>query len=244
MNERDIIRDFYKDLPDSASLTKAALERLDNGECAAYIIGEWYFWRHTFKLNRSCLIPRPDTEHVVEEAIKRIPKNSVFADLCTGSGCIAISILADRPDLRAVAIDISNEALDAARENARLIGVSDRITFICADLLSADPLNNDRFSAIVSNPPYIRSHVIADFPSLASEPRIALDGGDDGLVFYRRFVCDLAEHLDKCGSFIFEIGFDQGEDIASIAEGHGFSCEVKKDYGSNDRVAILSEFFQ
>ncbi|MBQ2251537.1 MAG: peptide chain release factor N(5)-glutamine methyltransferase, partial [Clostridia bacterium] len=93
MNDIDIIKDFYKTEKDSERLIAKALERLDSGEPAAYIIGEWYFWRYTFKVNKSCLIPRPDTEIIVENAIREIPKNSVFADLCTGSGCIAISIL-------------------------------------------------------------------------------------------------------------------------------------------------------
>lgn len=239
MNEREIILDFYKNDPRGA---KDALDRLDAGECAAYIIGEWYFWRHTFKLNRACLIPRPDTECVVETAVRDIPKNSVFADLCTGSGCIALSILYDRPDLSALAFDISGEALDAAKENARLLGVSDRVTFIKADLLAENPLENRLFSAIISNPPYIRTDVVNVSPDLLSEPRIALDGGDDGLVFYRRFVGDFAKNLEDNGKFIFEIGFDQREDITKIANECGFSCTVTRDYGANDRVALLSKF--
>ncbi len=241
MNDRDIIKDFYKDRPDSEKLTREALERLDAGECAAYIIGEWYFWRYTFKVNRACLIPRPDTECVVERAIREIPKNSVFVDLCTGSGCIALSVLGERPDLKAVAYDISDEALSAARENARLLGLEDRISFTKCDLLSEDPLAGELFGAIISNPPYIRSGVMEDYPSLASEPRIALDGGEDGMIFYRRFVKDFAKHLTSDGKFIFEIGFDQREEITEIAENHGFFCNVTKDYGSNDRVAVLSK---
>ena len=241
MNERDIIKDFYKNTPDGERLTREALSRLDEGDCAAYIIGEWYFWKYTFKINRSCLIPRPDTECVVEKAIREIPKNSVFADFCTGSGCIALSILGERSDLRAVAYDISGEALDAAKENAKLLNLTDRITFIKCDLLSEDPLGDILFGAIISNPPYIRSGVIDDYPSLAAEPKIALDGGEDGLVFYRHFVNFFAKKLTKDGKFIFEIGFDQGGDIAKIAEDHGFSCRVTKDYGSNDRIAVLSK---
>ncbi len=241
MNERDIIKDFYKNSPDSEKLTREALERLDAGECAAYIIGEWYFWRHTFKVNRACLIPRPDTECVVEAAIREIPKNSVFADLCTGSGCIALSILGERPDLKAIAYDISVEALEAAKENAKLLALTDRITFIKCDLLCEDPLEDRLFGAIISNPPYIRSDTIDGYPSLSREPRIALDGGDDGMIFYRRFVSDFAKNLTSDGKFIFEIGFDQRNEITEIAEDHGFSCRVTKDYGANDRVAFLSK---
>lgn len=238
MNEKDILLDFYRDDPESA---KSALARLAEGEPAAYIIGEWYFWRHTFKLNKDCLIPRPDTECVVETAIRDIPKSSVFVDFCTGSGCIALSILYDRPDLRAIAFDISEKALEAASENARLLGLSDRITFLKCDLLTEDPLDELVFSAIISNPPYIRSSVIDNYPRLGAEPIVALDGGEDGLVFYRRFVRDFAKNLDSDGKFIFEIGFDQRADIVKLAENNGFSCKVIKDYGSNDRVAVLNK---
>ena len=239
MNDIDIIKDFYKTEKDSERLIAKALERLDSGEPAAYIIGEWYFWRYTFKVNKSCLIPRPDTEIIVENAIREIPKNSVFADLCTGSGCIAISILGERPDLRAVAYDISKEALEAAKENARLIGVSDRVEFINCDLLKENDLGERFFGAIISNPPYIRTDVIADYPDLAREPQIALDGGADGLIFYRHFVSKFSKNLAEGSPFIFEIGFDQANEIKCLAREYNFDCEIKKDYGSNDRAAIL-----
>lgn len=239
MNDRDIIKDFYKDEKDSERLISDALSRLDSGEPCAYIIGEWYFWRYAFKLNSSCLIPRPDTEIIVEKAVREIPKNSVFADLCTGSGCIAISILGERPDLRAVAYDISKEALEAAKENARLIGVADRVEFVNCDLLAEKSLGEGLFGAIISNPPYIRTDVIADYPDLACEPRIALDGGDDGLVFYRHFMSKFSKNLAENAPFIFEIGFDQGAQIRDLAKEYNFSCEITKDYGSNDRAAVL-----
>lgn len=238
MNEREIVLDFYKNDPDGA---KRAVARLDRGEPGAYIIGEWYFWRHTFKVNRDCLIPRPDTECVVEKAIAEIPKNSVFADLCTGSGCIALSILSERSDLTALAFDISGGALEAAKENARLLGLSDRISFINTDLLSGDPLGGNVFGAIVSNPPYIRASVVDASKELSEEPRIALDGGDDGLVFYRHFVKKFKKNLSDGGKFIFEIGFDQRDEIMGVASENGLSCKVTKDYGSNDRVAVIEK---
>ncbi|MBE6619447.1 MAG: peptide chain release factor N(5)-glutamine methyltransferase [Ruminococcaceae bacterium] len=238
MNEREIVLDFYKNDPEGA---KKALARLDAGERGAYIIGEWYFWRHIFKLNKDCLIPRPDTECVVEKAIADLPQNAVFADLCTGSGCIALSILSERSDLTALAFDISEGALSAARENAEMLGLSDRISFIRCDLLSEDPLENRLFDAIISNPPYIRAAVVDASPDLSCEPRIALDGGEDGLVFYRRFVRDFAKNLKENGEFIFEIGFDQRDSVTSIAEESALSCKVTRDYGSNDRVAVIKK---
>ncbi|MBE6607305.1 MAG: peptide chain release factor N(5)-glutamine methyltransferase [Ruminococcaceae bacterium] len=239
MNDKDIIKDFYKNEKNSEKLISEALSRLDSGEPAAYIIGEWYFWRYTFKLNKSCLIPRPDTEIIVEKAISEIPKNSVFADLCTGSGCIALSILGERPDLRAVAYDISEEALEAAKENAKAIGVSDRIEFTCCDLLKESSLGGRLFGAIVSNPPYIRTDVISDYPDLSYEPHIALDGGEDGLVFYRHFVSKFSKNLAESAPFIFEIGFDQASEIEDLAKSCGFECKITKDYGGNDRAALL-----
>ena len=238
MNEREIVLDFYKNDPEGA---KKALPRLDTGEKGAYIIGEWYFWRHTFKVNRDCLIPRPDTECVVEKAIAEIPKNSVFTDLCTGSGCIALSILSERDDLTALAVDISDGALQMAKENAKSLGLSNRRKFIKADLLCEDPLGNGLFGAIISNPPYITSKVVDTTPDLSAEPRIALDGGNDGLVFYRRFIENFRKNLSKDGKFIFEIGYDQRKAITEIAEENGLYCKVTRDYGSNDRVAVIKE---
>ena len=238
MNEREIVLDFYKNDPEGA---REALMRLDAGEKGAYIIGEWYFWRHTFKVSRDCLSPRPDTECIVEKAIAEIPKNSVFADLCTGSGCIALSILSERSDLKALAIDVSDGALQMAKTNAENLGLSDRIKFIKADLLTEDPLENTLFGAIVSNPPYITSSVVDSTPDLSAEPRIALDGGEDGLVFYRHFVKNFSKNLEKDGKFIFEIGFDQREAITEIAEKNGLYCKVTRDYGSNDRVAVIKK---
>ncbi len=214
----------------------AAKKRVESGEPLAYVIGEWYFYGLTFKLNRACLIPRPDTEHVVEAAIGKIPKNGRFADLCTGSGCIAVSVLKNRPDLSAEGYDISEAALSAARENAALNGVSAQ--FSALDVLNAEP-QEEIYDAVVSNPPYIRSDVIPTLSTVQREPAAALDGGKDGLVFYREIVRRYKSALKKDGSFIFEIGYDQGRDIKRIAEENGFSCEIMKDYGGNDRVAVL-----
>ena len=214
-----------------------AVRKFQSGEPLAYLLGEWYFYGLTFKLNRSCLIPRPDTEHTVEAAIKRIPNGGRFADLCTGSGCIAISVVKNRPDLSCEAYDISAEALKAAKENARLNGVSVRFSEL--DVLKASP-ESGIYDAVVSNPPYIRSDVIPTLTTVREEPIAALDGGGDGLTFYREIVKRYKTALKENGIFIFEIGYDQGQDIKKIAEENGFACEVTKDYGGNDRVAVMS----
>lgn len=216
-----------------------AKTRAENGEPLAYIIGEWYFYGLTFKLNRECLIPRPDTEHIVEKAISFLPENGRFADLCTGSGCIALSVLANRPDLTAFALDISQGALDAARENAELLKVNERIAFTQADVLAAPTLQKEYFDAIISNPPYISSSVLAELDVAKTEPVLALDGGSDGLLFYRHIIKNYAYALKKDGAFIFEIGYDQANELRALADENAFSCEIIKDYGGNDRVAFL-----
>ncbi len=213
----------------------AALLRLTGGEPFAYVIGEWYFYGESYKVSPDCLIPRPETEHLVDELIRSLPQNAVFADLCTGSGCIAISTLVHRPDVTAISVDISEGALSLAKENAALNGVSDRITFINADILKGDALGEAKVDAIASNPPYIRTDII---PTLSEqvrhEPFIALDGGEDGLDFYRLIFNEYKINVKDGGFIICEIGYDQREEMTSL-----FSCEVKKDYSGCDRVAIL-----
>lgn len=220
-----------------------AKQRVVNGEPLAYVLGEWFFYGLTFKLNDACLIPRPDTEHTVDKAIELIPKNTVIADLCTGSGCIAISILKHRQDLTCVAVDISEKALTVARENAKANGVLQRVTFVCADLLTEAPteiLGEQKLGAIVSNPPYIRTDVIPSLETVRHEPIAALDGGDDGLVFYRALTKGYKSLLDDNGVILFEIGYDQADAIRKIASTQGYSCTIFKDYGQNDRVAVLT----
>ena len=170
----------------------------------------------------------------MEELIRRLPKEAIFADLCTGSGCIAISTLAHRPDCRAVAVDLSEEALAIARENAVLNGVSNRITFLHADVLSGNALGDALFDAVVSNPPYIVSDVIDTLePEVLCEPRMALDGGKDGLQFYRVLTRDYGRNVKQDGFLLFEIGYDQGDALKALC-----SCEVKRDYSGNDRIVL------
>lgn len=213
-----------------------AIERLENGEPFAYVIGEWYFYDETYRVSPDCLIPRPETEHLVEWLIRNLPQNGAFLDLCTGSGCIAISTLAHRKDLTALAVDISEKALEIAKQNAVLNGVSDRISFIQADVLNADFLGDRKFDVIVSNPPYIRSDVIDTLSvQVKNEPRIALDGGSDGLDFYRVIFGKYTNNVKTNGAVICEIGYDQGPVLNDL-----FGCTIMKDYSDNDRIALLN----
>ena len=150
----------------------AAIKRVENGEPLAYVIGEWYFYGLTFKLNKHCLIPRPDTEHVVDKAISLIPKNGTFADLCTGSGCIAISLAKHRPDLSGYVLDVSMNAIEMTKQNAKENGVT--LTYLVTDVLTQEP--DEIFpmlDAVISNPPYIRTDVLKELDVAKTEPLIA-----------------------------------------------------------------------
>ena len=207
-----------------------------------YIFGEWDFYGETYTVNENCLIPRSDTELLVEHAIKNLPEGARFADLCTGSGCIAISTLVHRPDTRAVGLDLFPKTVDLAEHNAKRNHVDDRFEVICADLLGKNPFGNGEFDAIISNPPYIRTSVVDTLEEeLFSEPRAALDGGEDGLVFYKKILSDYKNSLKKGGFILFEIGFDQNDDIKKLASRYGFECEVCRDLSGNPRMAVLKE---
>lgn len=222
---------------------KAAAERRAAHEPLQYILGEWSFFRQVYEVSPACLIPRSDTEILVEEAIRLLPQNAFFADLCTGSGCIAISTLCERPDTRGYAVDKFADTLKLAARNAQKNGVADRLQLQKTDVLT-EPIVPDslRFDAILSNPPYIPTSAIAKLaPELAAEPRAALNGGEDGLLFYRAILRKCKAQLKEGGFFLFEIGYDQANDIQGLAEEEGYqSCRIKKDLSGNDRVAYIA----
>ena len=218
-----------------------AVARRERHEPLQYIIGVWGFCGQEYEINEHTLIPRADTEVLVEEALKTLPRGARFADLCTGSGCIAVSTLCMRRDTGAVAVDLFPETLEVARRNALRNGVEDRVTFLRADVLAPLPLEAGQFDAILSNPPYIRTEVVETLaPELAYEPRAALDGGADGLIFYRAILERHAALLKRDGFFLFEIGYDQGGDLDRLAAEHGFACRIVRDLGGCDRVAVLT----
>jgi len=218
-----------------------AVDKRCSGYPLQYILGKWWLARCEFFVDESCLIPRADTECVIEEAVKLLPPGARFADLCAGSGCIAISILDLRRDTEADAFELYPKTLELACRNAAHNHVESRFCGIAGDVNDECLLGLKKYSAIVSNPPYIRRDVV---PTLAKdvhfEPVAALDGGIDGLDFYRAIVRNFAKNLDEGGAFIFEIGYDQAKDIEKIALDGGFSCRIKRDLGGNDRVAILT----
>ena len=217
----------------------AAVARRVASEPLQYILGEWGFWRETYEVSPDCLVPRPDTEHLVERAIALLPKDARFLDLCTGSGCVAISTLCSRPDTTALAVDLFEGTLALAARNATRNGVADRVQFLQADVLKTPP-SVGQFDAILSNPPYIATDVVDTLAAeVQHEPRAALDGGADGLVFYRAILTAWRPLLRPNGFFLFEIGYDQGDQLRALAREVGLVAEVYRDYGGNDRVVLI-----
>ena len=206
------------------------------GEPIQYIIGEAPFYGLDFTVNPSVLIPRFDTEVLVEEVLKVIKDGDKVLDLCTGSGCIAVTIKKNKSSADVYASDISDDALKVAKINADKHGVS--ITFIKSDLLENIEAGYD---IIVSNPPYIKTSVIDGLDDIVKnhEPYIALNGGTDGLDFYKRIVADAKKCLKLQGRLIMEIGYDQGEDLRNLLKEAGYSdIKIIKDLSGNDRVAM------
>ena len=225
------------------SLAGEALEQAVDKRCThyplQYILGEWGFWRESYEVNEHCLVPRPDTEHLVEQAITRLPQNARFLDLCTGSGCVAISTLCSRPDTSAMAVDLFPQTLALAERNAVRNGVRERFTPCLCDVLKGYE-SEERFDAILSNPPYIRAEAMKALTrEVQHEPAAALLGGEDGLDFYRAILGKWRKLLKPNGFFLFEIGYDQAQEIRTLAEEHGLHATVFRDYGGNDRVALL-----
>jgi release factor glutamine methyltransferase len=199
-----------------------------------YIVGETEFMGLKFKTNPNVLIPRQDTETLVEEALKVVKPGMRVLDLCTGSGCIIISILHNAPDVEGFATDISKQALLLARENAKQNDV--QLMLEKSDLF--DQVRGT-FDLIVSNPPYIRTGEIAHLmPEVRDfEPPEALDGGEDGLFFYRKIIGECAGYLNPQGRVLFEIGFDQGEEVSSLLREAGFrDVRITQDLARHDRV--------
>jgi len=229
-----------------AKIVSSVLRARLRGEPIQYILGEAEFMGMKFKVCPSVLIPRPETEILVEntvELIRRVYPAGYCVralDIGTGSGCIAVSLAAILKRIRITALDISLEALKVARLNARLNNVRDKISFLQSDLLKKLGLQ-DAFDVIVSNPPYIQSFQFDNLqPEIGYEPRIALDGGCDGLRFYRDIVAESPPFLKKGGFLILEIGYGQLEETKDIIGRSPFFSIIESvsDYNGIDRVVV------
>lgn len=202
-----------------------------------YITGKQEFMGLTFHVNSNVLIPRQDTETLVEEALKVIKPGMKIMDMCTGSGCVLISILKNAHDVEGIGYDISKQAINVAKENAKFNEVP--AVFERSDLFE-DVVEND-FDVIVSNPPYIPTDVVATLmPEVSQfEPREALDGKGDGLYFYSKILEQCKNYMKQDGYILFEIGCEQGDAVSTMMRLAGFSeVRVIKDLARNDRVVM------
>ena len=213
------------------------IKRRLKGEPLQYIFGEQPFMDLTLKVTTDTLIPRWDSEVVVEKAITLIPKNEEFrvADICTGCGTYALSLKYYRPNAEVVAVDISEPALKVAKENAKNLNLD--VEFLQGNL--AEPLTGE-FDMVVSNPPYIATDFIKELDyDVQQEPKLALDGGADGLDFYRLLALTVPAKLKKGGILLLEIGCDQCQAVCKILADAGFiGLRFGQDYGTNDRWVL------
>lgn len=234
ISPRDVPLKLFDDFEEIAELAEI-IERRQGGEPLEYILGKAVFCGLDFSVSSDCLIPQADTEVVVEAAISHLSHGNRFADLCTGSGCIAVSI-AKACGASGIAVDVSGKALAIAAKNAEANGVSSRIDFINADVLKCEDYFGEKYDVIVSNPPYIKTDVIDTLSEeVKHEPRIALDGGEDGLDFYKRIIDIAPRHLKPSGHLVLEIGYDEAEDVSKMLSEKSFTFKVIKDFGGNDR---------
>ena len=230
---------FIKEFTDVelAAISKAIEKRLKHIPLG-YIFGKTNFYGRDFIVSPDVLIPRLDTEILIEKIIEDIKtrENSVSVlDIGTGSGAIAIT-LNKETGVKTVAVDVSKKALEIAKKNAKLNNAY--VDFVCSDLF--DAINDLRVDIIVSNPPYIETSVIAGLmPEVKdNEPILALDGGEDGLDFYRKIINQAPNHLNKKGKLYFEIGYNQGELVSNLMKKDFKNIQIIKDYSGNDRIVV------
>lgn len=236
----DILSDPHRALSAAqAERLDAYLARRERREPIAHILGRKGFWKIMLRVGPQVLTPRPDTELVVMEALKAIPEGAAASvlDLGVGSGAILLALLAERPAARGLGVDASEEALAVARENAANLGLAGRAALLRGDWTAG--LDADAFDLVVCNPPYIPTWEIATLePEVREhEPRLALDGGIDGLAAYRALAPQIVRVLKPGGRFVVEIGHDQGRTVPPLFEAAGAAdVKVLQDLAAHDRV--------
>ena len=217
------------------------IDRRKKNEPIAYITNNKSFWRDKFITNKNALIPRPDSEHLVEQTLRIIKKDQSkrILDVGVGSGCLSISILKERLNCKCDAIDLSKNALKLARINANLHQLSSRIKFYKRDV---DNFYNDKYDLVISNPPYINKHKIKYLGSIVYEPKIALDGGLDGLEVIKKVISKSKYLLKVNGKLILEIGYDQKYKVVKfLSEKNFYINKIIKDYGNKTRCIVSTK---
>lgn len=228
---RDVTENEYKRAFEMAARRKT-------GEPLQYILGETEFMSLGFYVEKGVLIPRADTETLVETVIEEIRDDRTYKvlDICSGSGCVGISIAYYRNNVTADLVDIDDTALETGERNIVRNSVDNRVKILKKDILKEYP--DSKYDIIVSNPPYIESDIIETLQTEVKnyEPRIALDGGADGLIFYRRIAKIAPELLSENGLIAMEIGYNQAEQVVELLKNNFDNIQVIKDLGGNDRV--------
>lgn len=223
---------------ESDALKAAVLRRIQR-EPLQYIIGEWDFMGHTFKVSPHCLIPRADTELLCGIAEEKLQNGGRFADLCTGSGCIAVSILLDCPKAYGVAVELYENTMEVCRNNAEMHHVTDRLETVVADVTT--PCLEGGFDVIVSNPPYVTAEEMNHIsPEVSTEPVAALTDGGDGLSIIRKILEMYPRHLNCGGILAIEFGWKQGDAVLSIAKELKLDAHIVKDTEGRDRVLVVN----
>ena len=209
----------------------------------AYLLNKKFFWKNEFYVNNNTLIPRPDTEIIIEQILK-VTKNKNYLkilDIGVGSGCILLSILKERKNFYGSGVDISKNSLEISKLNAKKLFVDERVKFYKSDV---DKFNQGKYDLIVSNPPYIKRSDLKYLESdvLKFEPKLALDGGLDGLSVIRKVINKTSELLKKNGKFILEIGFDQKNKVIKLLNNRGFYINsTVRDLANNDRCIVSTK---
>jgi len=222
---------------------KSLIERRKKGEPIAYLINKKEFWKDEFFVNKDVLIPRPDSELIIEQVLKIYSKDDQLQvlDIGTGSGCILLSILKERSNFYGIGIDISKKSINVSKFNAKQLNLTNRVKFFHS---SVDNFNNGKYNLIVSNPPYIEQlnlkYLEKDVVNF--EPKLALSGGFDGFSKIRKVINKASILIKKNGKFILEIGFNQKNKVIKILKEEGFYVnKAIKDYGNNDRCIISTK---
>ena len=216
------------------------IERRCKGEPVAYLINQKEFWKYSFYVNKNVLIPRPDTELIIEQILKLYSKcrRLQILDIGTGSGCIILSLLKERINFKGIGIDISKQSIKISKYNAKMLNLSNRIKFYNSDV---DNFKIGKYDIIVSNPPYIKFNDLKYLENDVAhfEPKMALSGGFDGFSKIRKVINKAASLIKKNGKLFLEIGFDQKETTKRLLMNKGFYInDVIKDYGKNNRCII------
>ena len=222
---------------------KSFIERRKKGEPIAYLINKKEFWKDEFFVNKDVLIPRPDSELIIEQVLKIYSKDIQLQvlDIGTGSGCILLSILKERSNFYGTGIDISKKSINVSKFNAKQLHLTNRVKFFHS---SVDNFNNGKYDIIVSNPPYIEqlSLKYLEKDVVNFEPKLALSGGFDGFSKIRKVINKASILIKKNGKFILEIGFNQKNKVIKILKEEGFYVnKAIKDYGNNDRCVISTK---